>query len=276
MTKVMVTGGSGLLGGALITRLVGDGNEVIALARSDEAAAKVRELGATPARGDILDPAALRDAMQGARYVYNVAGINTMCPRDRDQMLHVNVEGAAIVARAAIDAGVERLIHTSSAAALGEAHGTVGHEDSPHRGSYISVYEESKHRSEAAVMDAAAGSSLEVVHVNPASVQGPGRATGTGKLMIAYLDGRLKYFVDTTISIVDIEDTITGHVLAAEKGEHGRRYVLCGAALPVADAFAVASEVAGVTSRPRVLPAPIAIAAATVVEAGAAIARKDA
>lgn len=276
MTRVLVTGGSGLIGGALIDRLVADGVDVVALGRSEAARASVVARGAIPAPGDILDERALAAAMRGCELVYNVAGVNTMCPRDRAWMRRVNVDGAALVARAAARAGVRRLIHTSSSSAIGEAHGTVGTEDSPHRGSFMSVYEETKHDSEPAVLAGAHGSELEVVLVNPASVQGPGRASGTGKLMLAYLDGRLKVFVRTTISIVDIDDTVRGHLLAAEKGRPGERYLLCGAVVSIEEAFSLAAKVAGVTSRPRVLPAPVAIGAAALVEAGCRIARRDA
>lgn len=275
MSEVLVTGGSGLIGGALIDRLVARGDSVRALARSSDAVAKVQARGATAVGGDILDARALESAMDGCELVYNVAGINTMCPRDPGEMRRVNVGGAGLVARTAASTGVRRLIHTSSSSAIGEAHGTVGTEDSPHRGSFMSVYEESKHYSEAAVLSGAGKSDLEVVLVNPASVQGPGRATGTGKLMLAYLDGRLKVFVRTTVSIVDIHDTIEGHLLAAEKGRHGERYLLCGAALSIEEAFTLAAKVAGVQSSPRVLPAPFAVGAAAIAEAGFRIAHRD-
>jgi dihydroflavonol-4-reductase len=268
MTRTLVTGGSGLIGGALIAELIANGHEVVGLARSGKAAEAVRARGAQVARGEVSDQGAVSAAAQGCELVYHVAGINTLCAPDPALMLRTNVDGAATVTRAAAQAGVRRLIHTSSAASVGEAHGTVGREDSPHRGSYLSVYERSKHLSERAVLDAAAGTELEVVFVNPASVQGPGRASGTGKLLIAFLDGRLRVFIDTTISIVDVADCVQGHVLAAQRGEPGARYLLCGATLAITEAFELASRITGVSSRPRVVPPMLARAGAGAVEVG--------
>jgi dihydroflavonol-4-reductase len=268
MPSTLVTGGSGLIGGALIDRLVADGQEVVALARSPAAATAVRARGARVALGDVLDDDAVFTAAQGCDTVYNVAGINTLCPRDPKLMLRTNIEGAAVVTRAAARAGLRRLIHTSSAAAVGEAHGTIGRENSSHRGSYLSVYERSKHLSESAVLDAASDTDLEVVFVNPASVQGPGRASGTGKILIAFLDGRLRVFIDTTISIVDIADCVGGHILAAERGAAGERYLLCGATLQITDAFELAARITGVSKRPHVVPPSLARGAAGAVELG--------
>jgi dihydroflavonol-4-reductase len=274
MTRTLVTGGSGLIGGALITELIANGQEVVALARSDAAAEKVRARGAQVARGEVSDERAVSDAARGCELAYNVAGINTLCATDPALMLRTNVDGAATVTRAAAQAGVRRLIHTSSAASVGEAHGTVGREDSPHRGSYLSVYERSKHLSERAVLDAARATDLEVVFVNPASVQGPGRASGTGKLLIAFLDGRLRVFIDTTISIVDVGDCVRGHVLAAQRGAPEARYLLCGATLAITEAFELAARIAGVSARPRVVPPVVARGAASVVELGSRLLRR--
>lgn len=268
MQRTLVTGGSGLIGGALIAQLVADGREVVALARSNPAANAVRARGAQVALGDVLDDRAVFAAARDCEIVYHVAGINTLCARDPALMLRTNVEGAAIVTRAAARAGVRRLIHTSSAAAVGEARGTVGREDSPHRGSYLSVYERSKHLSECAVLNAAKTTDLDVVFVNPASVQGPGRASGTGKLLIAFLDGRLRVFIDTTISIVDVADCVRGHVLAAERGAAGARYLLCGATLQITEAFELTRRIAGLSKRPRVLPPALARGGAVIVEFG--------
>jgi len=268
VTRVFLTGGSGLVGGALLRRLAERGDEVVALARSDAAAAKLERAGARVARGDALDEPALRTGMQGCELVYHVAGINTFCPTDPAAMFHVNVRGAEIAVRAAQAAGARRVVLTSSAATLGEAGGTVGSEESPHRGSYMSVYERTKHEGEVAAFAAARATGIELVAVNPSSVQGPGRAGGTGRILIGYLNGKLRVFVRTRISLVDIDDCVEAHVLAAERGTPGERYVISGATLSAEEALEIVTRIAGVRHRVRFIPPAAAMALAAVVEAG--------
>jgi len=273
--RVFVTGGSGLIGRALVERLLARGDRVVALARSDASAAGLATLGADVVRGDLLDEAALAEGLRDSAVAFNVAGVNTLCPTDPAVLYRVNRDGARTVARATAAAGVRRLVHTSSAATLGEAEGTVGSEDSPHRGSFLSDYERSKTEGEHAVAEEAARAGLDVVCVNPSSVQGPGRTGGTGRILLALLDRRLPFFIDTRISVTDIADTVEGHVLAAEHGTPGRRYVLCGATLTTAEAFDLLSRVAGRPIRPRIVPGPVAAAAGAVVEAAFRVARRQ-
>jgi len=205
---------------------------------------------------------------------YNVAGVNTLCPTDPAPLYRVNRDGARAIVRAAAATGVRRLVHTSSAATLGEAEGTIGREDSPHRGSFLSDYERSKTEGEQAVMEGAARTGLDVVLVNPSSVQGPGRTGGTGRILLALLDRRLPLFIDTRISVTDVGDTVEGHLLAAERGVAGRRYVLCGAVLTTDEAMDLLSRVSGHRVRPRIVPNAVASAAGVVAEAAFRAARR--
>ena len=267
MTRSFVTGGSGFIGGALVSRLVQDGDEVVALARSADAAAALAGRGATVAHGHVLDEAALRAGMAGCDRAFHVAGVNTHCPSDPAELLRVNVGGPEAAVRAAAAAGVGRLVLTSSAASLGEAPGTVGDEDTTHRGTYLSVYERSKREGEDAAFAAGRDLGLDVVAVNPSSVQGPGRSSGNGKIVIDYLNGRLKAFVDTYISLVDIRDCVEGHVLAAERGRPGGRYVLNGATITSDEALALLIELSGVKEDVRMLPPVLVRATAAIAEA---------
>jgi dihydroflavonol-4-reductase len=274
VTRVLVTGASGLIGGALAERLSQRGDDVVALARSEAAGAALRERGLDVAGGDILDERAVTAAARECALVFHVAGVNAFCPPDPAMLLRVNVAGAAAVVRAAAGAGVPRVVLTSSAAALGEEHGTVGREDSPHRGSYMSLYERSKREGEDAAFAAARETGIDLVAVNPSSVQGPGRAGGTGRILIAYLNGRLPAFVDTHLSLVDLADCVQGHVLAAERGRPGERYILSGATLGALEALGIVSGLTGIEDRPRLLPPAVATAAAAVLEAAARLARR--
>lgn len=259
--RVFVTGGSGFVGGALVARLVADGKEVRALARSDASAAAVEARGAVPVRGDLGDVAALRKAMSGSEFVFHVAGVNAMCVSDPRPMVQANIDGADRVVVAAHEAGARRLIHTSSAATLGEAGGTVGREDSPHRGRFLSAYERSKTLGERRVLARAQELGSDVVCVNPSSVQGPGRTTGTARLLLDIANGRLPVVVDTWISVVDVDDCIKGHLLAAERGTSGERYVLSGRSIRLRDAIDLASSIVPLRRSVRYAPDVLATAA---------------
>jgi dihydroflavonol-4-reductase len=275
VSRVFLTGGSGVVGGAVLERLLARGDEVVALARSEAAEAAVHSRGAQPLLADLFDEAALARGMEGCSTVFHVAGVNRLCAADPGAMHRVNIDGAAAAVRAAARAGVERLVHTSSAATVGERQGTVGSESSPHRGWYLSEYERSKTEGERAAMAAGREAGVEVVCVNPSSVQGPGRSGGTGRILLAFLDGRLKLFVDTNVSLVDIDDCAEGHLLAAERGAAGQRYLLNGLTLTITEALALASEVAGVERRPRLVPGAAASAGAAIVEGAFRLARRQ-
>jgi dihydroflavonol-4-reductase len=270
---VLVTGGTGFLGRAILERLVEDGERVKALARSETSASALGELGAEPVRGDVLDPEALASAMRGCVLVYHAAGANAFCVRDPSPMFEVNVRGSENVVRAAAQAEVKRVVYTSSAATLGEKKGTVGSEQSPHRGWFLSDYERSKFEAEHAVLAAADEVGVDVVCVNPSSVQGPGRATGSTRLLLDYLNGRLKAIVDSTLSLIDIADCTTGHLLAASRGKPGDRYVLSGATLTVREGLALLGRLAGVEQPLRTLHPSLTMTIATAVEAVAWIRR---
>ena len=264
---VLVTGGTGFLGRAVVQRLLDTGSRVKGLARSDASASGLAALGAEPVRGDVLDLDSVAVAMRGCEVVYHAAGANAFCLRDPSPLFRVNVRGSENVVRGAAQAGVRRLVYTSSAATLGEASGTIGTEESPHRGWFLSDYERSKFEAERAVFAAACEAGLDVVSVNPASVQGPGRATGSAKLLLDFLNGRIPAVVDSRLSLVDITDCTEGHLLAGSRGTPGERYVLSGATLSVREGLALVAGVVGIDRPVRTLPPWLALTAATAVQA---------
>jgi dihydroflavonol-4-reductase len=176
------------------------------------------------------------------------------------------VEGSRNTLQAAAGAGVRRLVFTSSATTLGEAAGTTGTESSPHRGWFLSNYERSKFEAEQLMLSNASG--VEVVVANPSSVQGPGRATGTGRLFLDLINGRIPAIVDSRVSIVDIDDCARGHVLAETDGRPGRRYVLSGFTLGTREAVRLLEEVTGLHFRLMTVPGGAAAAAALLLEMG--------
>lgn len=270
---VGITGGNGVVGAAIVRHLVGEGAEVRALARSDASAAALRDMGAIVVGGDILDHGSLVDAFGGCDVVYHVAGVNEMCSKDPARMYHVNVEGTRTVLRACAAAGVRRLVYTSSAVTIGEEGGVLANEDTIHRGKYLSEYERSKHHAELAVF--AESTPVEVVSVNPSSVQGPGRATGTGGIILDVLRGKLPILIDSKVSMVDIDDCARGHLLAARAGTPGERYILSGFTATVSEAVDMAAEILGRPVRVRMAPVWAVRGAVAVAEAGAKLFRRE-
>jgi dihydroflavonol-4-reductase len=266
VARVFITGATGVVGTDLLSKLVERGDEVVALARSDEAQQVLTTRGVEVQRGDICDEASMIAGMQGCELAFHVGGINKFCVADAGPMMHANVDGAVAAVNAAKRAGVPRLVMTSSAATLGEAHGVVADEWTPHRGFYLSNYEQSKTLGERAAMRTATDIGQDVVYVNPSSVQGPGRAGGTGRFFLAFVDGRLKVFVDTYVSLVDIQDCSAGHLLAAQHGVAGERYLLSGIGMTITEALTLAADVAGVERKPRLAPRPLAMIGGTAAE----------
>jgi dihydroflavonol-4-reductase len=271
----LVTGGSGFIGGALVDALVSAGRPVRALARSADAARALQGRGAEPVTGDVLDPGRLVQAMEGCSVVYHAAGVNTFCLADPTPMERVNINGSANVIAAAAAAGVSKVIYTSSAATLGEVHGTVGDESSPHRGSFLSDYERTKYLAEVRVLHDAADRGVDVVCVNPSSVQGPGRLHGTARLLLQYLNGSMKFLVNTRTSFLDIADCTAGHLLAEQHGKPGERYVLNGATFTTRELIRLVASTTGIERRVIWLPGQVAMAGAVVIEAGARAARRQ-
>jgi dihydroflavonol-4-reductase len=267
MTRTFVTGGTGVIGTALVTALLARGDRVVGLARSDASAQALQARGVETVRGETWDRDAMAAGMRGCDVAFHLAGVNSLCVADPAPMERANIEGAVAAVRAAAVAGVPRLVHTSSAATIGEPAGTIGTEWTKPRGSYLSTYERTKSEGEEAALAAARETGQDLVCVNPSSVQGPGRAGGTGRFLLLFLDGRLKVFVDTNMSLVDIDDCIAGHLLAAERGVAGERYLLSGIRLTMTDALSLAAEVAGIDAKPRLAPRAVATIGGACVEA---------
>jgi dihydroflavonol-4-reductase len=272
---VFLTGGSGFVGGAIARRLVADGREVRALARSDASADALAALGAVAVRGDLFDHGALLAGMRGCGTVFHVAGMNAMCVRDPATMLRTNVDGAAAVVRAAAAAKVARLVHTSSAATIGERTGEIGREDTMHRGSFISGYERSKFLGERRVLALGEDLGVPVVCVNPSSVQGPGRINGSARLLLDIVNDRLPVLVNTWLSVVDVEDCTEAHVLAEREGVPGSRYLVSGASFDVRTAVGLLRRASGHPRRAWFAPRPLATLAGGVAGGASRLTRRD-
>lgn len=263
MTTVFVTGGSGFVGGRLVSRLVKDGHTVRALARSDAAAAKVEELGAVAVRGDVGDAAGLREAMAGGELAFHAAA-RTSRGGDRARFWADNVEGTANVLRAAREAGVRRLVHVGTEAALMDGRPLVGvDETAPLRPDSRAHYSASKAAAERLVLDAAG---LETVVLRPRFVWGAGDATVLPELIAMVKGGRFawigggRHLTDTT----HVDNAVEGLVLAAERGRPGEAYfVTDGHPALFRDFITELLATRGVTPPGRSLPLGVAMAVAS-------------
>jgi len=233
----------------------------------------MRSRGVEPVMGDLDDIGP--SSMAGCRTLFHVAGLNATCLRQPLALEQTNVAGTRRVISAAAQAGIERIVYTSSAATIGEPQGSVGTESTIHRGTYLTAYERSKHLAEVAAFDDAESAGLDLVAVNPSSVQGPGRTGGTARILISFLRGRLRFAIDTDLSLVFIDDAVDAHIRAEQSGRAGQRYLVSGWTTTVAEAVAVLAGVTGSDRRVRYLSPRLLGMLAAVTAAGYHLLRRD-
>ena len=257
----LVTGATGFVGSAVARVLAARGHDLRLLTRASSDRRNLAGLEADVVTGDLTDPASLKRAAAGCRYVFHVAADYRVWVPDPDAMLRANVDGALAMVRAAADAGAERIVHCSSVAALGQSgDGTPANEDTPtDETDFPGIYKRSKYLAEKAVLDLARRESLPVVVVNPAAPVGPRdiKPTPTGKMILDAAAGRMPAYIDTGLNIVHVDDVAEGHVLALEKGRIGQRYVLGGEDMPLKDILGLVADV--VHRRPPFIRLPEAV-----------------
>ena len=247
---LLVTGATGFLGSALVALLTDAGLPVRATIRS-EARASVLPEGVERVFADIGDEESLVAAMQACDGVFHLAASLGPLPEDTRRS---NVDGTARVLAAATRAGVRRVVYTSSSAAIVTADGLVG-ELTPNATALVDPYSTSKAEAEGLVF-AAVADGLDVCTVNPVNVYGPS-PSGPGSyngLFLAAARGEVTEIVDAPVGWVLAEDVARGHLLAFEKGEAGRRYVLCGEVAPFGSVLDRFAELMGSTHRVTALP----------------------
>jgi len=267
---VLITGATGFIGGLIVDRLLSDRRAVRALVLAEPraerlAADRLAARGVDTVVGSLDDENSLVHAAKGCAVVYHLAGINRLCLPDPSPMYRANVDGTRNMLSAARRAGVRRVVYTSSAAVFG-GDGTRFLDESaswPDPASLTSHYARSKLQAEQIAMGF---DGVDIVLVNPASVQGPGRTTGTAKMFIDYLNGKLPFDVPARFGLCYTVDCVNGHLLAEMKGEPRQRYILNTATVTGSEAIGIVAHIAGLTDRPRTLRLPIAMAAATAVE----------
>jgi dihydroflavonol-4-reductase len=236
------------MGSAVVRRLLEAGHDIRALVRPDSDRRNVSGLPIEIVVGDLQKPDAIAMAMRGCDALFHVAADYRLWVRDERAMLATNVEGTRQLMNAAGEAGVRRIVYTSSVAVLGNgADGRPTDETSEGRlKDMIGPYKRSKFLAEQAVR-ALADRSLPVVIVNPTAPVGPRdiKPTPTGRMIARAVAGRLPAYVETGLNIVDVDDVAHGHVLAFERGKVGERYILGGENMTLHEILAVIAHLTG-------------------------------
>lgn len=270
---IFLTGGTGFIGGKLMSTLLARGHTVRALARptSDRSGAGGERL--TWVGGDILDPDSLRRGMEGCTHVYHLAAYARNWAPDRSVFFDLNVGGARNVFEAAAHVGVRRVVFTSTIVVFGPtAPGTVGDETMPRTTPrFFTEYEESKAvATQEALRFAAQGVPIVIVH--PTRVYGPGRQTegnSVSSMIDLYDRGRFPLLLNGGRDVgnyVLVDDLVEGHMLAMEKGRAGERYILGGENISLKGLFRLVDELTHRTHFQLNLPARAAMLYAAVQE----------
>jgi len=259
--KALVTGGSGYIGSAVVRQLLESNRAAKVLVREGDDLRNLAGLDVEYAHGDVRDYHSLERAMDGCDQVYHLAAIYAIwLPKPR-LMDEVNVQGSKNVFDACLSRGIEKVVYTSSVAALG-AHGRERPADETATFNLAHTrdrYYLSKFRAEQVALDYCRRG-LKVVIVNPTNPCGPRDIgpTPTGQLIINVVKGKLLGYVDGGINVSDIDDTAIGHVKAMETGRPGEKYVLGNANLSIKEYFDLIAEIAGVRPPAFRIPKPVA------------------
>jgi dihydroflavonol-4-reductase len=264
----LVTGASGFVGSHVARQLVSAGHSVRILVRRSSRLESLDDLVADRVEGDLRDADSIARAMKGVQQVFHVAADYRLWARNPEEIYDSNVGGTRRLLEAAVAERVTRIVYTSTVATIAVSHLDGSHDSLPDESTpatfdqMIGHYKRSKFLAEAEALKAAAAG-VPVVIVNPTTPVGPGdwKPTPTGKIVVDFLNGKMPAYVDTGLNIVAVEDVAAGHLLAAEHGRVGERYLLGASNMTLKQ---ILNALAGITGRPapRVrLPHAVALAA---------------
>jgi dihydroflavonol-4-reductase len=257
----LVTGATGFVGSAVARALLQQGHDVRVLARPGGDRRNLADLSVEVVEGSLEDASSLARAAAGCRYLFHVAADYRLWVPDPAPMYRANVEGTRVLLRGALDAGVERVVYTSSVATLGLVAEGTGDEETPSSfENMIGHYKRSKFQAEEVVRDLVERHGIPAVIVNPSTPVGPRdrKPTPTGRLIVEAARGHMPGYVDTGLNIVHVDDVATGHLAAAEMGRVGERYILGGQNMSLAEILAEVAQAAA--TRPPRMRVPYSVA----------------
>ena len=245
---VLVTGASGFVGSAVLRKLIAHGYSVRALVRPRSPRANLTGLTCELVEGDIRDGGSLAGAMRDVRFLFHIAADYRLWARHPDEIIRNNRDGTRAVMQAAREAGVERIVYTSSVATLKPRDdGSVA--DETHRADMntaIGAYKKSKVAAER-VVEEMVGQGLPAVIVSPSTPIGPRdiRPTPTGRIVVQAANGRMPAYLETGLNLVHVDDVADGHLLALDKGRIGENYILGGHDVMLKDMLAEIARLVG-------------------------------
>ncbi len=246
--RAFVTGATGFIGGALVRELLADGVEVVALVRPEADRRNLAGLDLTIAVGDVRDGQTLAPAMRGCSWAFHVAAAYSTRQDDADMIYAVNVQGTKNVLEAARSAGVERIVHCSTIGTIGRTtDGSLPTEETPFNlWENASHYARSKYEGECAALEAA-GAGLAVVVVNPCAPVGARdiKPSSSGQRVVDVLEGKVPSYLEGGINHIAVQDVARGHILAAQRGQVGQRYILGNRNLMLEDFLRLVEQAAG-------------------------------
>ncbi len=260
--KALVTGSTGFVGANLVRELLNDGAAVRVLVRSQAPRTTIEGLDVEEVLGDLLDRDSLKRALEGCQVLYHVAARYSLSSRDAAGMYGANVDGTRNILEVALELGIERAVYTSTVGALGiPKHGLPGNEDTPvSLEEMVGPYKRSKFLAEREA-ERIAGLGLPVVIVNPSAPIGPWdvKPTPTGRMIVDYLMGKMFGYFHTGLNLVHVRDVARGHILAAQKGRVGEKYILGNQNLTLHEIFKMLEQISGIRAPRWRIPYPIAI-----------------
>ena len=277
--KAIVTGATGFVGSSVARMLLQKGYKVGILAREKSNLANIEGLDVKIHIGDLRDPVCLKEAFKGYDFLFHVAADYRLWVPRPEEIYQNNVEGTKNAMEAARDAGIKRVVYTSSVATLGlKKDGTPADEETPvSLSDMIGHYKRSKFLAEELVRTMVNDGKIDAVIVNPSTPVGPRdiKPTPTGKMILEAAKGKMPAYVDTGLNIVHVDDVAIGHLLALEKGNSGRRYILGGQNMTLRQ---ILEEIAAITGNtpPRIrLPHNLILPVAYMFEAVSKITGKE-
>lgn len=258
--KALVTGANGFIGCHVVRELLKEGMDVRVFVRKGSDLRNLKGLRVEKALGDIRNRPSLRKAMKGCAAVFHTAALFSLWARNDQDFYDINVAGTRNVLEDAMDAGVERIVYTSTVAAVGAyKDGTLADERTiwalGHCGDH---YTNSKYAAETEALRLCVKGCPAVI-VNPSAPVGARdiKPTPTGDMVVRVLRGQIPGYIDSGINIVDVEDVARGHLLAFRKGKVGERYILAGENLTVSVLFRLIAKAAG--RRAHLVKAPLTL-----------------